>query len=182
MRSNSRAIVLLSLWALAFSTNAQEPSGKPQTIATAPKTVEAEVQLSGNDRIQGKLIFTPTLAHPDDTLSGKLEFKVAENSRRAIAEKLNKALTEVPEGMFTEEVFGIYEKAPSCPQLNFEFNKQSLLLMGLKVNLNKFVLTFVEDSSQLSKLLCRCARAISGGRSRCPYKVINSVLKGEKIE
>ncbi|MBS1788646.1 MAG: hypothetical protein JST85_13040 [Acidobacteria bacterium] len=162
----------------------QEQKREPQTISTEPKEVVAELRRGETKllEVRGILTYTPTEANYDDTTTGNLFFKLDEKQRLQISNVVKRVIADIPEDVTIKGIRGIFEKHAKCPDLRYEFRPQKVEVGDAMLHFGSFVVSFKETEQELSQLFCRWAKVIEGGRSHPPIRIVNALLKGEKID
>jgi hypothetical protein len=173
-------VVLLFACLVSVSAFAQEKARKTETISTTSKLILAQFNAT---EIKGTTVFTLASANNDGTLTGNLVYTLPELERQKIAQALSKPITEIPANLTANNLSAKFEKNAHCPDIRLEFAALDLELSGAKFHLNRFVLSFAETPSKLSRALCIWTdRANKGVTNKGIIQYINLLLKGEEDE
>ena len=176
---------LLALPAVAFG---QQPAVTPEAVVFTLESQPATGQLNGSAEARGQLRFTITAANADDTLSGTVEFTLAEETRKQLAQLTGKPLSQVPRVVSTSTAVAEFEKDTGPPVIHLEVRGATVEAAGVNIRFPLLVFDLKARQSEITRytgaemeaLLTNWARQINSGRSRRGLIMrINRVIKGE---
>ena len=161
---------------------AQERKKKPESISTEPKLATATIKMGDGATIEinGTITFRLAEVNSDDSLTGHLEYTIADDSRKEVAKAVGKPVSEIPASLAIKNVVIFFERDAKCPDLRINLLSLDREIALGRMRFNRLDLTIRESQQELSKLLCWYARPHreKGG----VYRKINRILKGEKEE
>jgi hypothetical protein len=173
-------VVLLFACLVSVSAFAQEKVRKTETISTTSKLLLAKFNAT---EIKGTAIYTLAIVNNDGTLTGNLVYTLPEAERQKLAQALRKPLTEIPANLTANNLLAKFAHHTHCPDIRLEFAALEWELLGTKLHLNRFVLSFAETPGKLSRALCIWTeRRNKGVANQGIVRYINFLLKGEEDE
>ncbi len=190
MKTKTAAIIFTGAYLLAWGVLAfgQQPSAsaKPTIFTTEAKSVTGK--LHETDEARGQLTFTVTAANADNTITGTINYALADETRRKIAQLTDTPLARVPSMIAKQNVSAAFQTGTEPPVIHWEIRGEELETTGLKIRFPLIVLDLKTRPSEESKytkeemeaLFTHMASQINSGRpTRGLIARLNRVIKGE---
>ncbi len=177
---------LLALGGLACG---QQPSAsaKPTVFTTEAKPVTGNCHEA--EEARGQLTYTVTAAKADNTITGIVNYTLAEETRQKIAQLTGKPLAQVPSKITQPNVSAAFQKGTEPPVIHWEIRDTELEAAGLKIRFPLIVLdikarvnppTTSYSTEEMEAIFTMMARQISSERpTRGLIARLNRVIKGE---
>lgn len=184
MKSYTLKVFLLSfsLVVLGLAVQAQTKK-KGETMTTDPKLVVTKLKVGEGEAIEvrGKATYTLSAANSDDSLAGTITYTLPDEARNKIAQLKGIPVAKVPTSIKQNDVVAQFQKLTECPVIHLDFPAMDLMVEGVNLHFNRFVLDIKEGSHQLVQYICVIARQINLGRPRRgPIRRINEIINGEE--
>jgi hypothetical protein len=141
----------------------------PQVVyTTPPKTAVAKIKLGESEarEVRGKVTFTLTAAHYDDTVVGTLVFTIPEEARKKMAETSGEPLTSIPAIVTQKDVALGFRKGTSCPVVSLEIGATEMDVAGAKLSFDRVVVNVIETHEEVPQHFCVWTRQINANRHR----------------
>lgn len=177
-------LLSLTLVVLGLSVQAQTKK-KGDTITTEPKLVVTKLKVGEGEtlEVRGKATYTLTAANSDDSLAGIVTYTLPEDARNKIAQIKGIPVAKVPTSVTQKDVVSTFQKLTECPVVHLDFAAMDLVIEGVNLHFNRFVLDVKEGSHQITTYICTIARQINAGLPRRgPIRRINEVINGEESQ
>ncbi|MFN7926458.1 MAG: hypothetical protein U0Y68_00660 [Blastocatellia bacterium] len=177
-------LLTLSLFVLGLGVHAQTKK-KGDTITTEPKLVVTKLKIGEGEtfEVRGKASYTLTAANSDDSLAGVVTYTLPDDARNKIAQMKNIAVAKVPTTVTQKDVVSTYQKLTECPVLHLDFPAMDLVIEGVTLHFNRFVLDVKEGPNPITLYMCTTARQIKNGLPRRgPIRRINEIINGEETQ
>ena len=124
-----------------------------------------------------------TAANSDDSLAGIITYTLSEEARNKIAQIKSIPVAKVPSTVTQKDVVGNFQKLTECPVVHLDFPPMDLIVEGVNLHFNRFVLDVKEGSHPITAYICTIARQINAGLPRRgPIRRINEVINGEESQ
>ena len=150
-------------------TQAADTRQAPQVVyTTPPKTSVAKFKLGESEarEVRGKVTFTLTAAHYDDTVVGTLVFTIPEEARKKMAETSGEPLTSIPAIVTQKDVALGFRKGTSCPVVSLEIGATEMDVAGAKLSFDRVVVNVIETHEEVPQHFCVWTRQINANRHR----------------
>jgi hypothetical protein len=177
-------LLSLSLIVLGLSVHAQAKK-KGDTITTDPKLVVTKLKVGEGEAIEvrGKATFTLSAANSDDSLAGTVTYTLPDDARSRIAQIKGISPGKVPATVTQKDVVAQFQKLTECPVIHLDFPAMDLVVEGVNLHFNRFVLDIKQSAHPISEYVCVIARQINNGRPRRgPIRKINEIINGEETQ
>lgn len=175
-------LLSVSLLVLGIAVHAQTKK-KGETITTEPKLVVTKLKVGEGEtfEVRGKASFTLTAANSDDSLAGNITYTLPEDARQKIAQLKGIAAAKVPATVTQKDVVAQFQKLTECPVLHLDFPAMDMVIEGVNLHFNRFVLDVKEGSHPITLYMCTIAKQIKAGLPRRgPIRRINEIISGEE--
>jgi hypothetical protein len=175
-------LLSLSLLVLGLGVHAQNKK-KGETITTEPKLVVTKLKVGEGEtfEVRGKASYTLTAANSDDSLAGNITYSLPDDARNKIAQIKGIPVAKVPTSVTQKDVVSQFQKLTECPVLHLDFPAMDLVIEGINLHFNRFVVDIKEGSHPITLYMCTIARQIKAGLPRRgPIRRINEIINGEE--
>ena len=177
-------LLSFTLVVLGLSVQAQGKK-KGETITTEPKLVVTKLKVGEGEtlEVRGRATYTLTAANSDDSMAGVITYTLSEDARNKIAQIKGIAVAKVPTTVTQKDVVAQFQKLTECPVVHLDFPAMDLVIEGVNLHFNRFVLDVKEGASPITLYMCTIARQINNGLPRRgPIRKINEIINGEESQ
>jgi len=142
---------------------------KPQVVfASAPKLIAATLKLAdgSNSAVRVQATLNIVKANEDDSLTGTLVYRLADESRQKISQTAKRNLAEIPISITQKDLTVNFRHGTSCPLIRLQIPENDAEIGNAKLHVDSVTLDIHEAPDQINQLFCSWTRQINAKRQR----------------